>query len=49
MMNGPIGTGPGPYGPPPGMGPPNMNNVNFDLQKHRETYKYLVLTLETLL
>lgn len=49
MMNGPIGTGPGPYGPPPGMGPPNMNNVNFDLQKHRATCKYLVLTLGTLL
>lgn len=49
MMNGPIGTGPGPYGPPPGMGPPNMNNVNFDLQKHKETYKYLVITLGILL
>lgn len=40
MMNGPIGTGPGPYGPPPGMGPPNMNNVNFDLQKARQFHKY---------
>lgn len=40
MMNGPIGTGPGPYGPPPGMGPPNMNNVNFDLQKASQLYRY---------
>lgn len=38
MMNGPIGTGPGPYGPPPGMGPPNMNSVCTKI-----TFKYLYI------
>lgn len=49
MMNGPIGTGPGPYGPPPGMGPPNMNNVNFHLQKRSQAYKYSSVTQGILL
>lgn len=35
-MNGPMGTGPGPYGPPPGMGPPNMNSVSAALNSNRD-------------